>query len=100
MVTQVGLPRKPHKGVTPAQHGDNRPTLRFAIQIFVVVLHFCFLFWGRVGWLGPHPQYMEIPRLGIESEMELLAYTTATATPDPSERGLRPMPQLTGTPDP
>ena len=26
---------------------------------------------------------MEIPRLGVESELHLPAYTTATATPDP-----------------
>ena len=40
--------------------------------------------------LGPHPQHMEVPRLGVESELQLLAYATATATPDPShllERG-------------
>ena len=27
---------------------------------------------------------MEVPRLGVESELQLLAYTTATAMPDPS----------------
>ena len=27
---------------------------------------------------------MEVPRLGVESELQLPAYTTATATPDPS----------------
>ena len=27
---------------------------------------------------------MEVPRLGVRSELQLLAYTTATATPDPS----------------
>ena len=27
---------------------------------------------------------MEVPRLGVESELQLQAYTTATATPDPS----------------
>ena len=30
-------------------------------------------------FLGPH---MEVPRLGVESEPQLRAYTTATATPD------------------
>ena len=25
---------------------------------------------------------MEVPRLGVESELQLLAYTTAAATPD------------------
>ena len=29
-------------------------------------------------------QHMEVPRLGVESEMQPLACTTATATPDPS----------------
>ena len=27
---------------------------------------------------------MEVPRLGVELELQLPAYTTATATPDPS----------------
>ena len=29
---------------------------------------------------GLHPQHMEVPRLGVESELQLLAYATATAT--------------------
>ena len=33
-------------------------------------------------FLGPHPQYMEVPSLGVQSELQLPAYTTATATPD------------------
>ena len=31
-------------------------------------------------FLGPHLQHMEVPRLGVESELQLPAYTTATAT--------------------
>ena len=31
-------------------------------------------------FLGPHLQHMEDPRLGVESELQLPAYTTATAT--------------------
>ena len=27
---------------------------------------------------------MEVPKLGVESELQLLVYTTAIATPDPS----------------
>ena len=38
---------------------------------------FCF-------FLMPHPQHMEVPRLGLESELQMSAYATATATPDPS----------------
>ena len=33
-------------------------------------------------FLGPHLRYMEDPRLGVELELELLAYTRATATED------------------
>ena len=39
---------------------------------------FVFLF------LGPHPWHMEVRRLGVQLELQLLAYTTATATQDPS----------------
>ena len=41
-----------------------------------------FLFFGGGGCLGPHPWHMEVPRLGAESELQLPAYTIATATPD------------------
>ena len=34
-------------------------------------------------FLGPHLQHMEVPRLGIELELQLPAYTTATTTRDP-----------------
>ena len=39
-------------------------------------LFFCFL--------GPHLQQIEVPRLGTELELQPLAYTAATAMPDPS----------------
>ena len=39
---------------------------------------FCFVF------LGPHLWHMKVPRLGVESELQLLAYTTVTATLDTS----------------
>ena len=35
-------------------------------------------------FLGPYLRHMEVPRLGVESELQLPAYTTATATSDPS----------------
>ena len=31
-------------------------------------------------FLGPHLQHTEVPGLGVESELQLPAYTTATAT--------------------
>ena len=44
--------------------------------LFVCFLFVCFCF------LGPHPRHMEVPRLGVELELQLLAYITATATRD------------------
>ena len=35
-------------------------------------------------FLGLHPRYTEVPRLGVKSEIQPLAYTTGTAMPDPS----------------
>ena len=35
-------------------------------------------------FLGPYLWHMEVPSLGVESELQLAAYTTATATWDPS----------------
>ena len=46
-------------------------------NFFVVVVVVCVLC-----FLGPHPQHMEVPRLGVKLELQLLAYTTATAKPD------------------
>ena len=33
---------------------------------------------------GLSQQHIDVPQLGVKSELELPAYTTATATPDPS----------------
>ena len=44
----------------------------------------CFFFFFFLVFLGPHLRHMEVPRLGVEAELQLPAYTTATATPDPS----------------
>ena len=38
---------------------------------------FFFLF-----FLGPHYRHMEVPGLGVESELQLLAYATTIAMPD------------------
>ena len=44
----------------------------------ISVFFFLFVF------LGPNPWHMKVPRLGVQLELKLLAYTTATAMPDPS----------------
>ena len=45
-----------------------------------------FLFFNLyfLAFLGMQRWHMEVPRLGVSSELQLRAYTTATATPDPS----------------
>ena len=35
-------------------------------------------------FFGLHLQHMEVPSLGAKLELQLLVYTTAVATPDPS----------------
>ena len=40
-------------------------------------------------FLGPHPQDMEVPRLGVNSELQLLAYTTGQSNSE-SKPCLRP----------
>ena len=51
---------------------------------FLFFLFYLFIFFCLFVFLGPHPQPMEVPRLVAESELQLLAYTTATATWNPS----------------
>ena len=46
------------------------------MELGITLFFFCFL--------GPYPRHMEVPRLGVESKLQLPAYTAATATLDPS----------------
>ena len=41
-------------------------------------------FWRGEFFLGLHPRHLEVPRLWVESELQLPAYTTVTSTEDPS----------------
>ena len=68
----------------------------FLFIIFQVLLQF--FFWSSV-FLGPQPWHMEGPRLGVESELQPPAYTTATAMRDLSHI-CDPTPQLMAMPDP
>ena len=47
---------------------------------FILFILFYFILW----FLGLHWRHTEVPRLGVKSELQLQAYTTATATQDPS----------------
>ena len=65
------------------------------VFFFLPSFFFFFLFFS----LGLHLQHMEVPRLGVESELQLLTYATATAMWDPScICNLHP--QLMAMPDP
>ena len=46
--------------------------------LFIFYLIYLFIF----GLLGAHLWHMEVPRLRVELELQLLAYPTDTATPD------------------
>ena len=52
------------------------PELRGRTDFFFLFFLFCFL--------GLNLQYMEVPRLGVKSELQLRIYATATAMQNPS----------------
>ena len=72
--------------------GHNRPTQRQRIYVIHPNLLECqkkgaVPLWSYTPplffvFLGPHLQHVQVPRLGIESELQLQAYTIATATLD------------------
>ena len=53
--------------------------LTFHPSQYFILFYFYFLV-----FLEPHPCHMEVPRLGVELELQLPVYNRATATPDPS----------------
>ena len=55
----------------------------FILFYFIFIFYFLFIFIFFFCFLGPYPWHMEVPRLGTESELQLLAYTTTIATWDP-----------------
>ena len=44
----------------------------YFLLFYFILFYFCFL--------GPHLKHMQVPRPGVESELQLPTYTTATAT--------------------
>ena len=55
--------------LAPRGHSFGSVWRRFFIYLFIYF-----------GFLGLHPWHMEVPRLGVKSELQLPAYTTDTAT--------------------
>ena len=70
----------------PSPHWKPLAWALYCMFLFVMFTRFFFrLVWLFVScFLGPHPWHMEVPTLGVKSELQLLAYTMATATQDPS----------------
>jgi len=48
------------------------------------LIHQILFFFSSFCFSRLHPPHVEVPRLGVESELQLPAYTRATATQDPS----------------
>ena len=63
------------------------------------IFFFFFFFFFFLRFLELLPWHMDVPRLGVELELQSLAYARATATQG-SQPFLQPTPQLTATPDP
>ena len=82
--------------LNPLSHNTNCIVCQVFIHI-ILKLFFFLLLLLLFYFLGPNLQHMEVLSLGVESEPQLLAYTTATAMWDPSWVCT---PQLMATPDP
>ena len=55
----------------------------FFLSASVYVFHSLVIFFF-FKFLGPHPWHMEVPRLGVKTELQLPAFARATAMQDPS----------------
>ena len=66
----------------------NRTNIIYTYNHVRVCVHVCMISFKELAifffFLGPCLWYMKVPRLGVETELQMLAYTTATATLDPS----------------
>ena len=51
----------------------NKENPYIVVSVSILILFFFFF-----ALLGPYPRHMEVPRLGVKLELQLLAYTTAT----------------------
>ena len=59
---------------------DYKTSLSFSSTLKTMHFYYYYYF----AFLGLHLWHMEVPRLGVESNLQLPAYTIATAMPDPS----------------
>ena len=55
-----------------------------ACSLSLCIYIYIYIFPHLFAYLELHPWHMEVPRLGVQSELQLPAYTRATATLDPN----------------
>ena len=68
----------------PARHkSPHRAHVKYTSTNHSFLFFLNFYFFIFFSFLGLHPQHMEVSRLQVESDLQLLAYTTAMAIPDP-----------------
>ena len=73
--------KTPHYEMSLISPTESQDTLGILSYICFFCL-FVLVFVGFFYFLGPHLWHMEVPRLGVESELQLPAHTTATAILD------------------
>ena len=79
LYNQIFVPLKHHLlTFLPLQPAATTILLSASMSLTISFYLLIFSFYRR------YLQHMEVPRLGIEFKLQLLAYTTATAMPDPS----------------
>ena len=59
---------------------DNLCLFRLSQNNVQAVETYTFFFFFAFCFLGPHQWHMEVPRIGVKSELQQLAYTTAIET--------------------
>ena len=80
---------------------EDNPTICSGVRCTCYYYYYYYYYYYFVFWpfLGPLLQHMEVPRLGVQSELQPPAYGGATAT-WASKPCLQPPLQLMATPDP
>ena len=69
---------RPSTAVYEHRYNSEYTSSELVLEIF---LFLCFFFFGRFRTASAA---MEIPRLGVEWQLQLVAYATVTAMPDPN----------------
>ena len=77
----------PHQLFQSKATGNRSPQILDShnmMSLFHLIISLSLFFFFFFVSLGPHLLHMEVPRLGVESELQPPVYTAATATWDPS----------------